>query len=170
LSGAGAEASGGGAVSHPDSVLDAARRVPPRLVFAVGNPSRGDDALGPLLAERIAALALPGVEVLTDFQLQVEHALDLVGRGLVIFVDASVAAAEPFTCEPAAPARDASYTSHALSPAAVLDAYTRVVDAPLPPTFVVAIRGYEFELGAAPSDRALANLEAAVAEVVRRLR
>jgi hydrogenase maturation protease len=153
----------------PASLPESVARVPPRLVFAVGNPSRGDDALGPLAAERIAALALPGVEVLTDFQLQVEHALDLVGRALVIFVDASVTAAEPFTFAPAAPARDATYTSHALSPAAVLDAYMRVVDAPLPPAFVVAIRGYAFELGAAPSERALANLEAAVTEVVRRL-
>jgi hypothetical protein len=49
---------------------------PPILVFAWGNPSRGDDALGPLFAERIEALGLPGVECLTDFQLQVEHALE----------------------------------------------------------------------------------------------
>ena len=145
-------------------------RVAPKLVFAVGNPSRGDDALGPLAAERVAALGRDEVEVLTDFQLQVEHALDLVGRELVIFVDASVSAAEPFTCEPAAPARDATHTSHALSPAAVLDAYTRVVDAPLPPIFVVAIRGYAFELGEAPSARALENLEAAVLELERLLR
>jgi hydrogenase maturation protease len=152
---------------------DAAARLPgiaPKLVFAVGNPSRGDDALGPLLAERIEALRLPAVEVLTDFQLQVEHALDLVGRELVIFADASVSASEPFTFECVSAARDATYTSHALSPAAVLDAYVRVVDASLPPTFVVAIRGYEFELGGAPTERALANLQAAVAEVVSRLR
>ncbi|MBL8482901.1 MAG: Ni/Fe hydrogenase, partial [Rhodocyclaceae bacterium] len=44
-------------------------------MFAWGNPGRGDDALGPLFAERIEALDLPGVECLTDFQLQVEHAL-----------------------------------------------------------------------------------------------
>jgi len=50
----------------------------PVLVLAVGNPSRGDDALGPLAAQRLAALELSGVEVLTDFQLQVEHALDLL--------------------------------------------------------------------------------------------
>jgi hydrogenase maturation protease len=160
---------GGGAGAEPASALVPSGAVPPRLVFAVGNPSRGDDALGPLLADRVAALALPGVEVLTDFQLQVEHALDLVGRKLVIFADASVSAGEPFTFARVDAARDATYTSHALSPAAVLDAYARVVDAPAPPAFVVAIKGYGFELGAAPSERALANLEAAVAEIVRRL-
>ena len=50
------------------------------LVFAWGNPSRGDDALGPLFAEAVQAMNLPQVECLTDFQLQVEHTLDLVGR------------------------------------------------------------------------------------------
>ena len=41
--------------------------VAPTLVFAVGNPSRGDDAVGPLLAEKLAAADVPGVEVLVDF-------------------------------------------------------------------------------------------------------
>ncbi len=38
--------------------------VAPTLVFAVGNPSRGDDAVGPLLAARLEAADVPGVEVL----------------------------------------------------------------------------------------------------------
>ncbi|MDP2785684.1 MAG: Ni/Fe hydrogenase, partial [Sulfurimicrobium sp.] len=62
----------------------------PLLVFGYGNPSRGDDALGPLLLEQLAALNLPHVELLTDFQLQVEHAVDLQGRERVLFIDASV--------------------------------------------------------------------------------
>ena len=69
--------------------------VKPVLIFAYGNPSRGDDALGP---ECLSAMEgwLQGnslqsqIELLTDFQLQVEHATDLVGRRLVVFVDASV--------------------------------------------------------------------------------
>ncbi|MCC7218819.1 MAG: hydrogenase maturation protease, partial [Burkholderiales bacterium] len=66
-------------------------KIAPFLVIGIGNPSRGDDALGPLLVERIEAMDLPGVECLTDFQLQVEHALDLVGREQVVFVDATAA-------------------------------------------------------------------------------
>ena len=61
----------------------------PVVVFAVGNPSRGDDALGPLLAERIEA-AFPDIVVISDFQLQIEHALDLVGAELILFIDACV--------------------------------------------------------------------------------
>jgi len=38
-------------------------------------------ALGPLLLERLEAEGFPSVECLTGFQLQVEHALNLEGRG-----------------------------------------------------------------------------------------
>ncbi len=62
--------------------------LPPVLVLAWGNPSRGDDAIGPAFAQAVEAWCLPGVEVLTDFQLQIEHSLDLSGRRCVLFVDA----------------------------------------------------------------------------------
>ncbi|HRG96608.1 MAG TPA: hypothetical protein PLR99_10185, partial [Polyangiaceae bacterium] len=57
----------------------------PLLFFGLGNPSRGDDALGPTLLERVGAALAPEiargeVELLAEFQLQPEHALDLVGR------------------------------------------------------------------------------------------
>jgi hydrogenase maturation protease len=71
-------------------------KVAPTLVLAVGNLSRGDDAAGPLLAGRLLDTNLPGVEVLVEFQLQVEHALDLAGRERVIFIDACVDATEPW--------------------------------------------------------------------------
>ncbi len=36
------------------------------VVVGIGNRSRGDDGVGPLVAERVAALGLPGVRVLTE--------------------------------------------------------------------------------------------------------
>lgn len=129
----------------------------PVLIIGIGNPSRGDDALGPLCVERLEALALPGVELLTDFQLQVEYALDLAGRERVIFVDASVCAPAPFSYQPVTPAEDASYSSHELSPAAVLHAYQKLYGDP-PPAWVLGIRGYGFELGEAVSPEAAENL------------
>ena len=66
----------------------------PTLVFAWGNPSRGDDALGPCFLEALEAMAPDATELLTDFQLQVEHSLDLVGRQKILFVDASVSCTE----------------------------------------------------------------------------
>lgn len=142
--------------------LHAAAAVAPTLVIAVGNPSRGDDALGPLAAERIAALNLPGVEVLVEFQLQVEHALDLMGRSRVLFIDAGAALAEPFTLAPVEPWRDASFTSHSLAPSAVLFNYQQLIGAP-PPAWVLAIRGHAFELGDGLSAPAQGALEAALA-------
>ncbi|MDS4057458.1 MAG: Ni/Fe hydrogenase, partial [Candidatus Contendobacter sp.] len=101
------------------------------LVLAVGNPSRGDDALGPLFLERLTVLreqigAWNDIELLTDFQLQIEHAVDLENRTLALFVDASVSCPPPFQFTRPRPARDTSYTSHALSPAAVLHVYQQI--------------------------------------------
>ncbi|OYV17425.1 MAG: HoxW protein, partial [Methylococcaceae bacterium NSP1-2] len=47
------------------------------LLLGYGNPSRGDDALGVLLLEQLPIACLQAVELLTNFQLQIEHALDL---------------------------------------------------------------------------------------------
>jgi hydrogenase maturation protease len=144
--------------------------VAPVLVLAIGNPSRGDDALGPLAAQAVAELALRGVEVLTDFQLQVEHALDLLGRRRVVFIDAAADGDSPFKLRPLAPAADASHPTHSLSPSAVLDAYRRLTGAEPPPAQLLAIRGHEFELGAPPSRAASANLRAALAVLTPSLR
>lgn len=140
--------------------LDAPAQVAPRLVVAIGNPSRGDDALGPLIAERLCALDLPGVEVLTDYQLQIEYALDLRGRDEVIFIDAAVSGEAPFTFDAIAPGGDASVTTHALSPQALLAGYAKLTGEAPPPSYVLAVRGQAFELGEGLSAQALANLEA----------
>lgn len=136
------------------------------LVLAIGNPSRGDDALGPLLAERVgAALAeqrtRADVELLTEFQLQIEHTLDLQDRAQVVFVDASVRAASPFEYTRITPGGQVAHSTHAMSPEALLGTYRDVLGEP-PPSFVLAIHGERFELGEPLSDAARANLDAAV--------
>lgn len=135
----------------------------PILVFGWGNPSRGDDALGPLFIERIEALKLPGVACLTDFQLQVEHALDLQDRKRVLFVDASIDAPAPFAVTPIGPAQDASFTTHAMSPQAVLKVYQDLQDDAPPPCWLLAIRAERFELGVDLTAAAADHLEAALA-------
>ena len=136
--------------------------IAPTLVFGWGNASRGDDALGPVFIERLRALGLPGVECLDDYQLQPEHALDLAGRTRVLFVDASLACTAPFEVSAPRPARDASFSSHAMSPSALLQAYVNVHNAPPPPATLLAIRGERFELGEPMGEAARANLEAAL--------
>jgi len=131
---------------------------PPVLVIAVGNPSRGDDALGPELAARLEAAALPGVEVITEFQLQVENALDLVGRERVVFVDAGTGTPAPFDLHRAGPAAEFLHTSHAISPEAVLE---KITGSAAPESWVLCVRGESFELGDALTPAAAGHLEAA---------
>ncbi|MCX7163833.1 MAG: hydrogenase maturation protease [Betaproteobacteria bacterium] len=141
--------------------------IAPTLVFGWGNPSRGDDALGPLFVEHFEALAAlhpewGAVECLTDFQLQVEHALDLQGRRRVLFVDASLDAPAPCSLQRIAAAKDASFTTHAMSPQAVLKVYADIEDGEPPPCWLLAIRGERFELGEALSGSAQQSLRAAL--------
>lgn len=142
----------------------------PILVIGIGNPSRGDDALGPACIEALERLALPMVELLTDFQLQVEHVLDLARCSRVVFVDASIRCANPFSFEDIEADLRVSPLSHALSPAELLGVYRRVHDVAAPPASVLAIRGFQFELGAPISPAALANLGAAVQFLESRVR
>jgi hydrogenase maturation protease len=138
--------------------------VAPLLVFGWGNLSRGDDALGPLFVDRLRLLVaqLPGVEFLEDYQLQIEHALDLVGRKQVLFVDASLSAGVPFEVSPLSAAPDQSFTTHALSPQALMQVFQTVQGEAPPPCTLLAIRGDRFELGEAPTSQALAHLDAAL--------
>jgi hydrogenase maturation protease len=131
------------------------------LLFGYGNPGRGDDALGPELISRIEQLHFEDVECLNDMQLQVEHVTDLQGCDRVLFVDADMSCAAPFEFSEIKAVRDDSYTSHAMSPSALLHAYNQVYRIYAPSAFLLRIRGYDFGLGDLLSDKASENLEAA---------
>jgi hydrogenase maturation protease len=138
----------------------------PILVFAYGNPSRGDDALGPTMYELLEeqqrqAGMLSDVALLTDFQLQIEHATDLQHRQRVVFIDASLTASPPYELDPVLPEQDISYTTHAMSPAAVLSVYQQIHRQPPPTTYMLSIRGYAFELGEPLCAGARSHLQAA---------
>jgi len=142
--------------------------VPNTLIFACGNPSRGDDALGPTLIERLGAIraarTVPNqaFDVLTDFQLQIEHVLDLEGRERVVFVDAALSGPEPFSFGSVIQEPAFTITTHAMSPGALLQVYAQVIGGPLPDCRLLAIRGYAFDLGAGLSPGAERNLGAAL--------
>jgi hydrogenase maturation protease len=134
-------------------------------VLACGNPARGDDALGPAFAAAIVRFTnhtSHALEVQADFQLSPEHALDLLGRDAVLFVDASIDAPAPFRFAAVRPAHDPTFTSHAMSPAAVLAAHADAFGPP-PPAFALAIRGSSFDFGAPMTGEARSYLAAALA-------
>lgn len=127
---------------------------PPVLVLAVGNPSRGDDAIGPLLAERLEAAVATGavgpqVEVSCDAQLMVEHALDVVGRRAVIFVDAAADGPGRVAWRRVTQARSGlAVTSHSCSPAQLLRLVQGTLCEAPPPAWLLSVGGNDFELGA----------------------
>lgn len=130
------------------------------VIIAVGNPSRADDALGPLLLDRISS-TFPDLHTFSDFQLQVEHALDLQSAGQVLFIDAATGLDQPFIFSEIKPQTGNALLSHALSPPAVLEVLQRITGQTAPPSFVLAVRGAEFELGQPLSDQGAAALQAA---------
>jgi hydrogenase maturation protease len=141
------------------------------VIFAVGNPSRGDDAIGPECYGRLEKLLkneiLAGsVELIEDFQLQIEHALDLQGRQLALFIDAGANTPSPYVFERIFPSTAVAHSSHALSPQAVLQVYRQTEGSEPPPAFVLCVRGERFELGEPLSGEAAGRVEAAVGLVV----
>jgi hydrogenase maturation protease len=139
--------------------------VPRIVLFGYGNPSRGDDALGPMLLERAEAWLATrpdlAVELVADFQLQIEHALDIQDRDLALFLDADIACTAPFSFRRAQPSHDASYTTHELSPGAVLHVCQEITGQAPPPAFILSVRGERFELGEPISPAAALNMDAA---------
>lgn len=137
------------------------------MLIGYGNPSRGDDALGPLLLERLETSGIYSstCESVTDFQLQIEHVTDLAQRDLLLFVDASVSARPPFEFSSLTPQRDHSYSSHSLSPATLLSVFEDVYKTAPPPAYLLTIPGYLFELGQPLSPKAAGHLKQTVSFV-----
>jgi hydrogenase maturation protease len=140
------------------------------LIVGVGNPYRGDDAAGLLVARRLREACPAGVRVV-ETRGETAELLDVwEGAELVVLIDAVVADAPPGTiyrfavgADPVPPvfARRSTHTlgvGEAIGLAAALDR--------LPPCLIVyGIAGRRFELGESHSP----PVEAAVAAVTSRV-
>jgi len=138
----------------------------PTLVLACGNPSRGDDALGPLFIDALerdyaAEIAAGELECRWDFQWQIEDALRLAGRSRVLFVDASADAASCGAWLSVQPAARPGVLSHALTPAQLLAVYREVQGEPEFAAEVLGISGASFTLGEGLSESAKQSFEQA---------
>ena len=146
------------------------------LVVGLGSPDRGDDAVGTAVARAVAALALPGVEVVEH-----EDPTDLVelwsGRDPVVVVDAVWSGAAPGTlhvlvtgaghpplAEPAW-ARTGRGGTHAFGLAAAIE-LARVLRRLPRSVVLVGVEAEAFEHGTALSPAVAAGLPAAVRAVV----
>ena len=139
------------------------------LVLAYGNPGRQDDGLGPALAERLAEHDLPGVRVESDLQLQLEDVTRIAEHDVVVFADATVSGPGPFSFRRTQPGGSISFTTHSVSPAALLTLAREHFQAE-PAGWVLAVRGYAFEgFGDGLSEKAAANLDDAARFLVESL-
>lgn len=148
--------------------------IPPVLIFAIGNESRGDDALGPLLLRKLepwlrAENLSDQFESLEEFQLQVENAMDMKDRRLVLFIDAGIETGLPFSFYRAQVKDTPVLYSHALEPESLLKVYEQFYQEPPPAVFILCIRGEAFELGEALSSEASERLEQAFEFCKKRL-
>ncbi|MHB8839906.1 MAG: homospermidine synthase, partial [Gemmatimonadaceae bacterium] len=109
------------------------------------------------------------VHLVEDFQLQVEHALDLADADLVLFVDADASAHAPYVLRRTRAARDSSYTTHELTPEAVLHVAREITGREPAPAWVLGVRGESFRLGDAMTVNALGHLEVAWDELLELL-
>lgn len=124
----------------------------PVLIFAIGNESRGDDALAPMLVRELDSwLKLNKLsaqaELLEEFQLQIEHAMDMKDRQLVLFIDAGMDTPAPYSFYRTHTGDDPVLYSHAISPESLLTVYEQFYAETPPDAFVLCINGAGFELG-----------------------
>ena len=144
-----------------------------RLVVGIGNPLRGDDGVGSLLAEQAAVLtaAEPGgsVAVRSVQQLTPELAEELAQLEAVLFIDAwpAPAGASPrlIDVSPAGSATGSRPDSHRLEPAALL-AVSQALYGRAPAAQLLLVPATAFEHGTALS----AGLRAALPQARTLLR
>jgi len=143
------------------------------LIIGIGNPGRGDDGLGPALAARMAGaepnanpesavVELPGrtAAAVWKYQLNIEDAHLVKDYEAIVFADASQGAGAAVRLEEIVPAASIAFTTHEMSPAAVLalceDLYGRA-----PQGRLLSMPGFSWELGQGLSAGAIRNLESA---------
>lgn len=90
------------------------------LVIGYGNSLRGDDGVGPRVAEAVAEANLAGVRTLVCQQLSPEYADPIARARRVIFVDAAVDETDGVRFRPLVPGDTSQLMAHAADPRTML--------------------------------------------------
>lgn len=128
------------------------------ILFAIGNNGRQDDGLGWEFGESLERSGDFGGDFHYRYQLQVEDS-ELVSRvDKVIFVDAFKGKlSDGYQWKKVEPSADFEFTTHALSPEAVLFLCEKLYDK-RPEAHCLLIEGKVWELGCGLSEKAKKNL------------
>lgn len=135
------------------------------LVYGYGNPGRQDDGLGPALVEKIQAWikenGIEGIETDSNYQLNIEDAHEISEKDIVIFADASIEDIDDFILTKVSPSdSQIEFTMHAVSCAFVLDLCQKIYNS-YPETYLLHIKGHEWDFKEGFSKEAQENLEKA---------
>ena len=90
------------------------------LVIGYGNTLRGDDGVGPRVAEAVAAMNLPGVRTLVCQMLTPELADQISQARVAVFVDAAVDAPNEVHLRKLEPNESSQLMAHAADPRTIL--------------------------------------------------
>jgi len=128
---------------------------------------RSDDGVGPLVAEAVASLGLPGFKTLVAGLLTPELADPISRVATVVFVDASVDAPREVLLRDCAPADSSQIMAHAADPKTIL-ALARDVFGHTPQAYLLTIPVENLAIGEELSPCAKAGMGRAV-ELIRSL-
>ena len=144
------------------------------LIYAYGNPGRQDDGLGNRLIEElekwVESNSIEGIELESNWQLNIEDSLKISDKEIVIFVDASNEDIEDIHFSPVEPSEGKSdFTTHSASPSFVLALCIQLYGKH-PETYLLQIRGYSWEFQEGLSEKAEKNLQKALDFLKKKVR
>lgn len=137
------------------------------LVYGYGNPGRQDDCLANALVEKaqqwVEKNNISNVEFDSNYQLNIEDAEQISHYDKVIFADASTEAIDDFYLSKVEPSdAKVEFSMHAVSPSYVVDLCNKMYGA-TPETYLLHIKGYEWDFMSPMTEKAERNLEGAFA-------
>ncbi|NMM38111.1 MAG: hydrogenase maturation protease [Glaciimonas sp.] len=138
------------------------------LIYGIGNIGRQDDGLGWEFIDWLEATsACPKAEKVKFYHLNLEDADLISHKQRVLFIDASKdTTLDSFRLYKAEPKMDFSFTSHTMSIETVMATCQQVFEN-IPEVYVLAIRGYEWELQLGLTEQAKKNLDHATSQLGR---
>ena len=135
------------------------------LIYGYGNPGRQDDGLGNAFTSRIQEwVAIEGLHDFhfdSNYQLNIEDAEAIAAMDLVIFADASEEEIDDFCLSKVDGTSGVSFTTHAASPGYIVKLCDELFNKK-PLVLLLHIKGYEWEFKEELSEKATANLNAAL--------
>jgi hypothetical protein len=111
---------------------------------------------------------LKGIQFDSNYQLNIEDAAAIADKDLVIFVDASTEEIPNYILTPVNASTKVAFTTHAASPGYIVGLCKKLYNR-FPPTYLLHIKGYEWDFKEGLSENANKNLEASIGFIKEKL-